>query len=306
MSRDSPYAAIKPNPDVWEVQRVAMEWAREAADVAAEAFLTTKRMIHEGALKIGPGARVLHELAVSCAYTSESAFLLVSSVKPWDSDVLARSVVEGTVKFIHLAHGSSEERAAKLKEFDEELPEMNRVKRHKRTEEFLAAVENPEAEEWRPLRELILSPIELQELTGRFPPKRRRELESRWSFGGILATMQRTPGHPYRELGHLIYGYGMSSHVLHQDSDGIGIVSDRIERSQERRDAVTLAHCSRILSDLLTMGFLRGHAASQLTGAPKEALEALRLRWMRFSAQTQAAHARFREVEFGTNQQEGD
>ncbi|MCA1818763.1 MAG: hypothetical protein LC620_01700 [Halobacteriales archaeon] len=300
MEKNSPYAAVTPNLDLWTVQQAVLQWTHEAADLCIELFLGTKRVLETQAEQIGPVVAALHPLAVSCTYTSESVLLLTSSVKPWDGDALLRSVIEGTAKFLHLAHGSPEERAAKLREFDIDLPEINRIKRHKRAADFLAAIPNPNDDEWRPLREVLLPPSELAELGEKYPRKARQTLESRWSFGGIVTEMERIPDHPFKGMRHLLHNYGLSSHIIHQDSDGVSIVTDRIARSTERREAVTLAHCGRVVSDVVSMTLLRATAAVALAGTETAWLIPLLKRREALAASIQPAHGQFHDIEFGS------
>lgn len=58
----------------------------------------------------------------------------------------------------------------------------------------------------------------------------------------------------------------MSSHILHQDADGVAVVLERNNRSDERRNAVELAHGARMISDLSVMAFLRYLVVLHLCG----------------------------------------
>ena len=302
MADNTPVAVARSSPTRGRVQAQVMEWVHDAAFLSANLFLATKERLDTNAHEIGVSARALHPLAVSCVSTSESTFLLLNSVKPWDAEMLLRSVVEGTAKFLHLSHGTPDERQEKFVEFDIDVPEINRIKRHKRSEEFLSAVPDRDADEWRPLRDLLLSDEELEDLTPRYGAKTRRQIEGRWGFGRIVAEMERIPGHPYAGMRHLVNGYGISSNLLHQDSDGIGIVADRISRDDKRRDAATVAHCARIISDLLVMSQLRAHATGLLTGAPETWLKPLIERSDKLHARMQPARQEFHNVEFGPSE----
>jgi hypothetical protein len=55
----------------------------------------------------------------------------------------------------------------------------------------------------------------------------------------------------------LAYGYGMASHLVHQDADAIGIIWDRRQREDERRIPLEIAHAARLISDLIGMAMLR-------------------------------------------------
>ena len=59
----------------------------------------------------------------------------------------------------------------------------------------------------------------------------------------------------------------MASHLVHQDADGIGIIWDRRNREQERRESLELAHGVREISDLLIMAMLRSLSTFKAHGA---------------------------------------
>ena len=62
----------------------------------------------------------------------------------------------------------------------------------------------------------------------------------------------------------MMYGYGMGSHLVHQDGDGIGMIWERNSRSYDRREIVQIAHCAREIGDLCTMAFIRAWVTLKL------------------------------------------
>jgi hypothetical protein len=213
----------------------------------------------------------------------------VSNLKLWDAETVLRSVVEGTFKFVYLCLGSKKEVEAKFKEFSVDLPEFNRIKRHKRISDFLAVIPNPQSDEWEPLREMLLPTEELQNLEALYPRTLRKTMENRWSFHSIATSFSGTPLNlePFK---HLFFQYGMGSHVLHQDADGIAILCERTQRSDERREAVELVHAARLIGDLSVMAFLRHLATLHLCG--KETAPAIDDYLKQEDLHNEKAHAR--------------
>src|SRR5207253_1207493 len=84
----------------------------------------------------------------------------------------------------------------------------------------------------------------------------RQRIEHRWSFAEICQSLKRS-GEGLDKFGHMLFNYGMSSHIAHQDIDGIGMVWDRNQRCDKRRSAVELAHAARLVSDVSVMSLLR-------------------------------------------------
>lgn len=243
---------------------------------------------------------VLWQLTASCHSTSESALLLIGNGRLWDADILVRSVVEGTLKFVFLTIGDHVDRAQKLKEFDDDLSELGRLRRHKRLEEFLAVVENPDADEWRPFREMLLTPEAVAQLQRDYPRKNRQLIEQKWSFAEICRAIKRSNVRGIDLLGHLLFNYGMSSHVSHQDIDGIGMVWDRNGRSVRRREAVEFAHGARLVGDISIMAWLRTFALFELTGTEKTPLKALNEKLTEFHEEAAEAQRHFHDVEYET------
>ncbi len=205
---------------------------------------------------------LLRLLSDSCHLTSESVLILIGNCKLWDADSLTRAVVEGTVKFAYLSFGSQEEMSRKITEYDCILPEINRLKRHDRIESFLSVIEDPGTVEWKGLRDLLLAEHEIAELRSRFPKSVRQAVEHAWSFHSLLQALSSSGLAELKNSTALFYNYGMSSHVLHQDADGVGMIWERNNRDSRRKDAVELAHGARLLSDLIAMSLIR-HAMSQ-------------------------------------------
>lgn len=253
-------------PDSQTTQLQLLQWSSKCSFVLGEFFDLCKPFLL-GEPQVNSKLQfVLAQLGISCHLTSESVFLLIGNVKLWDSDILIRAVIEGTFKYLFLCTGNENEQEIKLQEYWDDLPEVNRMKRHLRVREFLSKVENSEADEWRPLRDMLLSSDELSDLQNRYPRKIRQQIEQKWSFNEIAQTLSRPEVDPggYDAMKSMNYSYGMASHMVHQDADAISIIWDRNHREPDRLASVELAHGARGLSDLITMAMVRSVATFRL------------------------------------------
>ena len=254
------------------VQQKLIVWARDCSYAIGDQFdatiATLKDTFSEKGTPVHEYEPLLRQLIISCHLSSESVFLLVSHCKLWDAEAILRSVVEGTFKMVYLCVGNKEDIKAKFSEFAGDLSEINSLKRHKRLSEFLAHAPDADSYLWKPFRDLLLSDEELQRLETSHPKAKRRILEQRWSFHSIINCLSQAEAELkwLAEFRHLFFQYGMASHVLHQDADGIAVVFERSQRDEKRREAVELAHAARILGDLSVMAFLRHLAALHLCG----------------------------------------
>src|SRR5579872_4895894 len=177
-------------------------------------------------------------LSASCFSTSESALLLVANYRLWDAEILVRSVLEGTYKFIYLCTSDERERGSRAHDYWHVLPEIYRLKSHLKVSAFLEMVDKVAGDstddKWRPLRDLMISEDEVVEIRQRLPKHVRRKLEDAWSFLPLAETLSKAeaPGASlYTGLAHL---YATGSHQAHKDADGVGIAWERSRRDGER------------------------------------------------------------------------
>ena len=200
---------------------------------------------------------VSSQLFIDCHLSSESSLLLIQSGKEWDSEIINRSIMEGTVKYVYLLFGSTERVKEKAYEYWHILPDYSSVKRHERLKSFLNSVENSDSDEWIPFQKLLLAEDEIESYRRGTNRKERKSLEQQWSVFGITSHLLKVDRDKLGVLVHLAHNYGMSSHLIHKDGDGVGMVWERYQRTKEDQIAVKLAHCARIVSDICSFSQLR-------------------------------------------------
>ena len=285
--------------EVSDTQEQLAAWSSEASRIVGDIFDEASHRFSAECFPDRNEGVTLWQLQASSHTSGESALLLVANVRLWDADVLVRSVVEGSLKFTFLLIGDEAERKQKLHEFADVLFEISALKRNSRVEEILNGLDDPNADEWRPFREMLLSPESIAAIKTKYPRDTRRVIEQRWSFGAICSSLRRsgTPG--LSQLGHMMYNYGMSSHVAHQDSVGIGMVWERNGRNRERRGAVELAHGARLVTDVCIMSWLRARMLFKRCGLDVSLLKPLYERVEDLHRRTKPAMEYFDSVEYG-------
>lgn len=216
-------------------------------------------------------AHAIGALASACARSSESVALLCAYGQLWDAEVVSRSVCEGTLKFMYLlqAVDTFEQR---YDEYAESLFQIGRFKDHKKAEELLAAVPDPDAPYWRPIRDALLSPEMLLDIESRFDKQARRSLETKWGFAGLLGHLTRSGDPAFSNLSGFSHGYSMASHVTHADFIGTSIALERDLRPAERRQAVHLSHLVGLLSSQVQYLYMRLMIGYRFAGNPPDAL----------------------------------
>lgn len=228
-----------------------------------------------------PGCRDLHpkvrfiiaQLGISCHLTSESTFILISNRKVWDADILIRSVIEGTFKYIYMLQGSESEQLQKCSEYWEILPEFSILTRQKRALTVLDKLPDPDSVEWDPIRGVLVPEKELERVSQTADRKERQGLAQKWSFSKLSKYFATHNDKKYHGMGRLGFSYGMHSHIVHQDGDGVGMRWERARREDGHRNSIEIAHGGRVICDLCTFAFLRAH---ELFAACKEDFKPLK------------------------------
>lgn len=283
------------------MEQALKSWAGLASHFIGECFDLAKPFIDSNFQGLDPLVRfVAAQLFIDCHLSSESVLLLVREQKEWDADLISRSVMEGSFKFTYMLDGSTEEIKAKVHEYWNLLPQFSTIKHSERAKRFLDEVPNPDSPEWKPFRDLVVDDSEISMIRVTYSRQERQVLEERWSFSGICKTFAAAENDGLRMLAHLVHGYGMSSHLLHKDADGIGMVWDRYQRDHERQTAVKLGHSARVVSDVSTFAKLRLFALMRACNAPTHSLSELEEKYAApLFAELTKAGSTFTEVEYG-------
>ncbi len=206
---------------------------------------------------------ILRQLAISCNTSSISTLLLVSYVQLWDAEILLRSVIEGTIKYLFLCVGSEKDLKEKTDEYLDFLPEIDVLTQHKRVEAFLANVDRPNADEWNILREVLLNQNKVTSLKTKYPRKKSRQLKQKWAFNEIAMELSKSTliGSDFEALRRLLsYSYGISSHLIHKDGTALKFMWERNQQAQNEQgeyEETQIAFASRQLNDLLIMANFR-------------------------------------------------
>jgi hypothetical protein len=208
---------------------------------------------------------VLKQVPISCHLTSESILILVGNLRFWDNEMLLRSLLEGTLKFIYLTIGTNDEREKKINEFWNVLPKINELKRSRRAIELIDHV-STDTNDMNFIRGVVLEDDRINEIEKMYPRKYRKELEHKWSFSEIVKELSSLETHKF--LTGFLHGYGIGSHLIHQDADAINFLIDHNQRIEERRLAKELAHGCRQISDVMIYTILRYYAYKILHNEP--------------------------------------
>ncbi|XLP07076.1 DUF5677 domain-containing protein [Alteromonas marina] len=238
------------------MEKILKSWAVLASHFIGEHFDHCKPYMDVAYDGMHPLTRfVSTQLYISCQLSSTSALVLIKEGLEWDAEIINRSIIEGVTKYVYLLTGSAEERLEKTKEYWELLPDYAATKRSAKVKRFFEEVS--EAKQNLPLNDLLLSDREIDELRNGTNKNERSNLEQKWSFSHIINEFSKSDSPGLRAFISLAHGYGMSSHLIHKDGDGVGMIWERCSRPEERQSAVKLGHCARTVSDVCSFAKLR-------------------------------------------------
>lgn len=179
------------------------------------------------------------------------------------------------------------------------LPNYASITHSDRARAFLEAIENPDSPEWLPFKKLLLNDDEIQKIRNGSNRKERKQLEQKWSFAGITKNFIHSGSEGLRLLVHLAHGYGMSSHLIHKDGDGVGMVWERYGRSEEKQIAVKLGHSARIVSDICAFSKLRLYYLLKYCGQDSTMIREIEENYQILFRDLKKADRHFTEVEYG-------
>jgi len=273
-------------------------WVARGSEFVFAAFDASLPYLGKESRELSENVRfVLGQLFRSCNATSESVFILLQADKVWDADILSRSVMEGTLKSVHMLSGGRDEIAARVHEYWEILPLFQSIRQNERASALLDEPLTP-SNDRVVFTELQLTPSDVDWIRAEWPKSTRKMLEEAWSVSGILRSFEQSDSEPLKLLRHLAHGYGMSSHLLHKDSDAVGMEWERSRRDAVRNAAVTTAHSARLVSDQCAFARLRLHMLLRACGKGLSIIQSIDDRFKDLFDELRRASDHFHEIEY--------
>lgn len=239
-------------------------------------------------------------LISAAARSAESAFLLIAYGQLWDAEMPLRSAFEATLKFSYLLQ-SKDSFKERFKEYSHILFEISLLKDDKKIKDFLSVVSNPDADEWLPFRERLISQEEVDRMNKQYDKTYKRSLETRWGFTGLVSFLSTSNDPLFKGFNALTHGYSIASHIMHADYIGVSIPMERDERDDERRDLIHFAHLNRLISDAFTWMRVRAYVGYRFVGADYSVIEEAFKRIDFHLDSMKSMYDEWIEIEYGRN-----
>jgi hypothetical protein len=261
--------------------------------------------LSEENFKIFIGRKMLAEQVRSLSWlltgslrTSASALALLEQDKIWDSEVLIRSTMEGSLKFCFILNDPKNFNS-RLHEYEDLLPDIYSLKHHELAREAIEELSQLDNLDLRPLENILLSEYTLNSLDKKFSKNQRRKIESKWSFSRLVYYLSDEEGFNQVNLRPFLHDYAMASHITHLDSLGNGIVMEQEYREHSRK---RLAHLSRVLKQsnyIISLAFLRQYTGFRFAGKPVNRTQELLDGYSKEIRPLYRYHDAFLKIEFG-------
>lgn len=191
---------------------------------------------------------------------TEALFLLVQHDCLWDAEIILRPIAECTVKFGYISSFDETMRIEKVREFWEDLAEINKLKRSNQAKQVIGLTNIDSTF----LIDVILNDTDQTILTEKWTKQLRQRKEQPWSYNEMIKSISEN--YEFKEILGLARNFTQSSHFIHADETALGVIADRKNRTTEQKEALMNLHEVRLLSDCVSLYFWIAQVSSKLCG----------------------------------------
>lgn len=188
--------------------------------------------------------------------TSESILILLYNAAIFESDVLLRTVLEGTIKYCYLMSGDNETRNQKYLEYKCDLTEIDSLLDHRKALEAISILKEFSNNNTKPFETSVLSDERIAYLEGKYSRKKRNELKQKWSYGALLRELAKGNKEYEAQLGTMS-SYALMSHFCHFDWTGVSSRNIQIVSAAKGDETYDVVHALRIISNVLSCYMFR-------------------------------------------------
>jgi|GEM_PF-1123756 len=192
-----------------------------------------------------------------CIERINSILLLLQHNSLWDAEIVARPLIECSVRLCYVCYAPTGSQIDLIQEYDRSLYEINRLEQSERAKKSAASEYSYDGSDVDP-NPSILSEDAENHLRSLWPKSTRKALKQKWSFSEMVRQIDIwTKPYFKRELfSGFIYSYGIGSHLIHADESGMGLVQNRNQKEPDEIKMVERAHLLKLLNLVLTSSML--------------------------------------------------
>lgn len=214
-------------------------------------------------------AGLLYRLVLYLGERGRGVLALLGADLAWDAEIVLRSYYECVSKILYLSFSADEKQTQLVYEFEVVLAEAS-DKRRARKAGFAETAARQEVQGAKDVFRLLQSE-QMVRNTASVTKAERQAIEARWSFSGIIEQLAKAEvdGQSIGDAQSLLHIYGMASHLIHADAAALDLMEDRARRGAEELAILEVAHASRIVSDLVSLGVFCSVSIGRVLGAEK-------------------------------------
>ena len=201
---------------------------------------------------------ILTRLNWHCFTLTQSCMELVWPGFVWQVEILERSLLEATIKLVYIAIDKPTI-DQKVNEFQNVIFDINQYKRRKERLEFLDNIHINNDIDEHALRNVTKYGVEIN-----LNQKERKKMLEKWAFNSMTKEIDSYKIEGFDKLKYFQNFYSNTSHYLHVDIDCLDIIWDRDNRDDREREAITLAHMGRELTDIYVFHAMRTNSLLRL------------------------------------------
>ena len=243
---------------------------------------------------------VSNQLYLSCQTSTESSLMLLQQGQEWDAEIINRTIIDGTVKYLFMFQGTDEEVIKKVKEYWEILPSYSSIKRSDKINSILNVIDSEILHNSQAINDLRKTKHEKETIHKETNQKHRRSLEGKWAFSNIIDDFNKSNDEDLLPLIQLSHSFGMGSHFIHKDGCGVAMMWERSIRNRERQELVKVAHVARLISDLCSLAEIRTMALHKRCNKPYEFSKQIRESYSSLFFEFKVASDKLNQVEYGS------
>lgn len=237
-----------------------MNYDKIVLPLISEADQFIKKMFFELAPlykeEFGPCQDVTVPLFTVLHSTSESILVLLLNGALYESDVLLRTVMEGTIKYCYLMCGDVQTRRQKYCEYKNDLVEIDRLLDHRKALEAIEILEEFSNNSTKPFEVSILDDDTVSQIETKYSNRMRNMLKQKWTYGHLLRELAKNSKEYESQLATLS-SYALMSHYCHFDWTGVSSRNAQITSAAKGDEILDIAHGLRIISNVLSWYLFR-------------------------------------------------
>ena len=108
---------------------------------------------------------------------------LVNANLLWDAEIICRSMAEASIKLLYISLNKNDDRNKRMKEYWEDYEEINTIKQSEISKKTIDSLKDFDYSYSKMVfGPMILSEIDENNLRDKWPYRKRKELERKWSF----------------------------------------------------------------------------------------------------------------------------